>query len=217
MAVELDHEYVKTNIDRGVIKGDVAEVGSRYENAQIGNTRHLCESAGLSWSGIDLVPGRDVDHVVDICDATAVAPFAQRWDALLILNVLEHVYDPVSALTNASRLLRPGGACVVVSPTVWPLHRFPVDCWRPLPDFYREWAKRNNAVVEDMTWLSLGRSFPVSSLDVDGVEHLPSKVVADRLFGRTRAQASRALNRLLDLPARQFHFPYVGLGVVITL
>jgi 2-polyprenyl-3-methyl-5-hydroxy-6-metoxy-1,4-benzoquinol methylase len=44
-------------------------------------------------------------------------PFAEAsFDAVTMLDVLEHMYDPVLAVTQCARLLKPGGVFVVKSP-----------------------------------------------------------------------------------------------------
>jgi SAM-dependent methyltransferase len=44
-------------------------------------------------------------------------PFADAsFDAVAMLDVLEHMYDPVAAVTQCARLLKPGGVLVVKSP-----------------------------------------------------------------------------------------------------
>jgi len=44
-------------------------------------------------------------------------PFAEAtFDAVAMLDVLEHMYDPVGSVRQCARLLRPGGVLVVKSP-----------------------------------------------------------------------------------------------------
>lgn len=43
---------------------------------------------------------------------------------------------------DSLHLVKPGGLCVVVGPTVWQLHDYPADYWRPLPDFFIEFGRR---------------------------------------------------------------------------
>jgi 2-polyprenyl-3-methyl-5-hydroxy-6-metoxy-1,4-benzoquinol methylase len=53
----------------------------------------------------------------------SVAPFG----TILILNVLEHTFEPVRILDNALSLLGPHGALAVLTPAIWPLHDLPMD------------------------------------------------------------------------------------------
>lgn len=48
-------------------------------------------------------------------------------DVVLLLEVLEHVADPEAALSEASRVLRPGGTLFVSVPMTYPIHDAPHD------------------------------------------------------------------------------------------
>ena len=80
----------------------------------------------------------DFERAEDMAVFDRTAPFG----TILILNVLEHTFNPLQVLDNARALLKPGGALVVLTPAVWPLHNYPFDAWRILPDFYTEYARR---------------------------------------------------------------------------
>lgn len=78
----------------------------------------------------------DYAHVVnyeivpyDSTDVLGVAeqlPFADgTFDAVLSLNVLEHVKDPFQAAREIMRVLKPGGEVFVVAPFLQPLHGYP--------------------------------------------------------------------------------------------
>jgi SAM-dependent methyltransferase len=65
----------------------------------------------------------------DTTDVLAVAerlPFAdESFDAVLSLNVLEHVKDPFQAARELMRVLKPGGQLMCVAPFLQPLHGYP--------------------------------------------------------------------------------------------
>lgn len=78
----------------------------------------------------------DYAHVVnyeivpyDSTDVLGVAeqlPFADdTFDAVLSLNVLEHVKDPFQAAREIMRVLKPGGELFAVAPFLQPLHGYP--------------------------------------------------------------------------------------------
>ena len=65
-------------------------------------------------------------------DSTDVLGVAERlpfedgcFDAVLSLNVLEHVRDPFAAAAELVRVLRPGGELMCVAPFLQPLHAYP--------------------------------------------------------------------------------------------
>lgn len=59
------------------------------------------------------------------------------FDVVLAGNVLEHVRKPWLWLPELSRVARPGGFVVLISPISWEYHEAPIDCWRVYPDGLR--------------------------------------------------------------------------------
>jgi len=51
-----------------------------------------------------------------ICDITAIPEPNQSFDAILYTEILAHVLDPVQALREFSRLLKPGGVLLLTAP-----------------------------------------------------------------------------------------------------
>lgn len=51
----------------------------------------------------------------------------QFFDVVFCLEVMEYVYDPVTALQNMSDFLKPGGVLYITFPFVYPMHN-PVGC-----------------------------------------------------------------------------------------
>jgi SAM-dependent methyltransferase len=49
------------------------------------------------------------------------------YDHVLLINVLEHIYDYKNLLKEAARVLKPGGSLVVVVPFLFPVHPSPGD------------------------------------------------------------------------------------------
>lgn len=83
----------------------VLEVGSLNIN---GGARELAAGALLYW-GIDLVPGRGVDEVVDV---RAYAP-TLAYDLVICNEVLEHDPAPGEVIAAVARCLAPGGHLIV--------------------------------------------------------------------------------------------------------
>ena len=139
--VGADQDWVAGLLKANVFAGPVLELGTGYGGA---TCRAVVEAAGLEYVGTDVEPGPGVDipanfeRAGDMAALAATGPFG----AVLILNVLEHTFEPIRVLDNARTLLKAGGALVVLTPAVWPLHSYPIDTWRILPDFYQEYARR---------------------------------------------------------------------------
>ena len=219
MAVSGDFAFLRDLIGRGLVAGPVLEVGSRAWQGEAGNARRECESAGIAWEGTDIADGPGVDFVLDILDSSAVTAVGRRWPSVLLFNLLEHVYDPIRALENAMSLVAPGGVAVVVGPAVWQLHDYPRDYWRPMPDFYTEFAERNGHEVVDeaVVWIVEGRPVPVGRFTRDGQKKLPSisRPGVFEVWGRPSAYWSRAVHAALRTVGRRTPYPDTGLGVVI--
>ena len=74
---------------------------------------------------LEVYPYPEVDLV---CDLTRANPFRPAsFDAILLLNVLEHVYDTHALLGTLSDLLKPGGVLLIAIPFMVKLHQTPVD------------------------------------------------------------------------------------------
>lgn len=219
MAYPVDFAYLRHLIGRGLIEGPVLEIGSRTWQGDDGNAARECRLAGLAWEGTDIVAGPGVDFVLDILDAQAVEAISRRWSAVLLFNLLEHVYNPIDALTNAMKLVAPGGVGVVVGPAVLQLHDYPRDYWRPMPDFFLEFAERNGyeVVREALMWTVLDRLVAVDSLSVGDQKKLPSisRPGVLTVWGRPQAYWSRAVHVVLRTFGREIHHPDCGLGVVL--
>src|SRR5262249_40436329 len=134
----------------------------------------VIESAGLEYWGADNHPGSDVAVVADFESKTCADAFGdRRFGTVLVLNVLEHVFEPITVLDNAVALTRPRGHIVTITPSMWPVHNCPVDCQRLLPDWYVLYAQRRPAVklVEPFEFVGRG---PVILHMQDGHRHLPA-------------------------------------------
>ena len=219
MAVPGDFRYLAHLIESAVVQGPVLEVGSLdHQGGDAGNARATCRTAGLAWEGADLELGPGVDFQLDILDPTAVQAVDRRWPSVLVFNLLEHVYDPARALAGSMELVEPGGVCVVAGPCVWELHDFPADYWRPMPDFFFEFARRQGYEVVDGTarWIVNDGLIPMAELSDGAQKLLPSKRFARRIYGPARASWSRIVHRGLNTLGRgRFVYPQSGFGICL--
>ena len=204
-----DLAYLRAAIEKGLIRGPVLEVGGRSWQPE-GNAAETCRAAGLDWTATDLVAGDGVEYVLDVLDPTSVGEIERRWPTILVFNLLEHVYDPITALRHALLLLEPGGLALVVTPAVWELHDFPADYWRPMPDFYTEFAAREGVdiVADTFKWITGLQLHDVDAVGTGNQKALPGKASAP-----WRSRYSDAVHKLANTSGRGLYFPYSALGV----
>lgn len=74
-----------------------------------------------------------LDHVDVLGTATAIPLPDQSFDTAILSELLEHLEEPVAALRETHRLLRPGGHAIITTPFIWVLHEEPRDFFRYSP------------------------------------------------------------------------------------
>lgn len=100
-------------------------VGSGGEIQAIIET--IAARKGFTVTSTDVDPIRKPDVVDDITRSSF--PDAS-FDAVIMMEVLEHVTDPQRAALEIHRLLKPGGALILSAPFIFPLHDRPYDFYR---------------------------------------------------------------------------------------
>lgn len=78
-----------------------------------------------NFISVDFFPYKKVDVVADI---TARLPFQNGIaDAVILSNVLEHIPNPASVLSECFRILKPGGVIIGTIPFLMRVHQAPYD------------------------------------------------------------------------------------------
>lgn len=78
-----------------------------------------------SYLALDVYPYPEVDIV---CDLTQTNPFrSDSFDAILLMNVMEHIFDTHTLLATLSGLLKTGGVIIVAIPFLVKIHQAPID------------------------------------------------------------------------------------------
>lgn len=82
--------------------------------------------AGFDVVSIDLDPLREPDIVGDIITYET----DEKFDVIIMMEVLEHVTNPHNAISNIQRLLKPRGLFLMSTPFLFPIHDRPIDFFR---------------------------------------------------------------------------------------
>lgn len=209
-----DLSFVRALVAHNQIGRSVLELGGRYPTQ---TCKALIERSGRSYVATDLQADDTVDFAADFETGAGVSAIAAAgpFDTVLVLNVLEHCFNPVAVLDNVLRVTTPGGKVVTVTPAVWPLHNFPIDSCRLLPDWYRQFANsRVVELVDEWFWyVGVGRVADFRTRD--GQDRFPPPAASKPIyrlycrvvhkvfntFGRGMMQPSHlAIGALLALP-----------------
>lgn len=108
--------------------------GARVLDAGAGDCRHARLFAQARYFGTDNAVGDavayDYARLSFLSDLTRLPVRPGTLDAIVSVNVLEHVGDPAAVLAECHRALRPGGTLYLVAPQSWPVHQAPQDFQR---------------------------------------------------------------------------------------
>jgi SAM-dependent methyltransferase len=119
------------------VKSTVVEVGSLDVN---GNLRDLFPVEKFKYIGVDIQAGKGVDIVLDkrfidaIWDKHDIG--IDCADVVMCHQTLEHCRYPWILFESLCRTVDVGGILFITVPHKRGIHRYPIDCWRILPDAF---------------------------------------------------------------------------------
>ncbi|MFI4848636.1 MAG: class I SAM-dependent methyltransferase [Gimesia chilikensis] len=159
----------------------------------IGSARNLLEFNRMGYDviGFDLMEaaveygrsrGLDQLHVHELSQPWPVDPGSAK--AVLLLDVMEHVEDPVQLLNNAAETLEPGGGIIITVPAY--------------PWLYSDWDRKLGHFCR-YTKSRFRENAKHAGLKVKWVTHWNSFTLAPAILARGR---DRLLNKRDDSPPR---------------
>jgi SAM-dependent methyltransferase len=115
------------------------DVLSAKKKKGIGCYRSMFEG---EYCGLDIENGPNVDLVVSNKYNWNLKD--ESFDLVISGQCLEHTEAFWLVAKEASRVCRKGGFVIHIVPWKWRIHKYPIDCWRILPDgmkFLLEWCE----------------------------------------------------------------------------
>ena len=211
---ELDVEYVNQAISLGQLGTNCLEVGTAEDWCCL---KPILKKNDISVTGIDIKPGNYVDHIIDLEESLQRIKSTLKgkfpFDSILCLNVLEHTFNPITILDNLCGLLKPRGYLLISTPLMWPLHSYPYDFWRPLPNFYEQYAKRNNLELPKDRFKYLGFGLVENYTTHSCTTGFPSPVI-----NKLRFNWGKIIHRLFNTFGRNYLYPnHLALGLTYQL
>jgi len=104
----------------------------------------------VTYETTDLKDFGNVDHV---CDITNLPMEDDTYDLVFCSQVLEHVREPLKALREIRRVLKPGGEAWLSAPLFYQEHQMPLDFFRYTRSAWRHLARRSGFEIRDIAWL----------------------------------------------------------------
>jgi SAM-dependent methyltransferase len=90
-----------------------------------------------------------IDYVSDI---KAIPVPSESFEAILCTEVLEHVPEPIEALREMSRILKPGGRLLLTAPLGAGLHQLPYHFYGGFtPSWYRHFSEKFGLAITEIT------------------------------------------------------------------
>lgn len=110
----------------------VLDVGSMSVNSEFPHTYREHVRPEWNYTGCDIAAGANVDLVQ--LTPYRIQGAGGEYDVVISGQCLEHVEMPWMLAQEMARMLKPGGVAVWTAPWKWSEHKYPLDCWRILPD-----------------------------------------------------------------------------------
>lgn len=129
-SLKLMHGLLRDHASKG--QGRTAyDVGSFDVN---GTYREMVTVFGWSYVGLDIHGGPNVDVVIPEKDSWWPESVSEKAHLVISGQCMEHTRRPWEWILQVKQLLHDDGVLLLIVPSMWPQHKYPLDCWRVFPD-----------------------------------------------------------------------------------
>jgi SAM-dependent methyltransferase len=92
----------------------------------------MVDDSSIDWHTLDI---KDKHNATYVADSEYSFPIADdTYDIVVSANVIEHVRRVWVWMREVTRVCKPGGLVITITPVSWPYHPVPYDCWRIYPE-----------------------------------------------------------------------------------
>ncbi|MBW4566643.1 MAG: class I SAM-dependent methyltransferase [Tolypothrix carrinoi HA7290-LM1] len=96
---------------------------------------------------------KEYDKVTYVCDLTKIPVEDNRYDMVVLTQVLEHIPEPKSVLCEIYRVLKPNGELWLSAPLFYEEHEIPYDFYRYTQFGFKYLLQSANFKVKEINWL----------------------------------------------------------------
>ena len=162
------------------------------------------ESVCVDWPA----SAHQLQHVDVFADLKLPLPLRDStFDTVLLFDVLEHIPNPQNLMTEAGRILRPGGAVMIGVPFLYPIHEAPNDFNR-----YTRFQLQRLAAMSGLTVVELeevgGSPEVLADIIIKTLERRPRLAAVFSVVSRWLLNR-RFVHRISDQTRARFPIAYV--------